>query len=407
MSYKSLKTIFHMYGLEGVEQEYKSRINSFSTYLIDLEIHPIQDEKQKTSISYPLFFTMTKKLTSHLETVLLNTEKIKTLSALLPGVANHAYMKHLLINELQSTNETENIRSTKQEIAASINKVKPSHKRFDGLVSQYMMMNDGDGEINVVSDIRRLFDKLVSTEIKEKDMPDGVMFRTTPVGVHDGSRDRWVHRNVASEQEIIEYLQGMLTFIKYDEAPRLFKMMASHFIFEYIHPFYDGNGRVGRYILAKLLHDTLDPFTALTFSYTVNRNKSKYNKAFENTSHFYNKGELTTFIEEMLDLLIEGQQQVLERFEHNNMLLEKLSNALENMTSDKYEYGVLFILLQDKIFGSHYSRIPLKQIENVTEFSRNKINDVIQKYEGQLVQLKRNPAVYELSDRFIESLLTT
>ncbi|UXR74051.1 Fic family protein [Staphylococcus sp. IVB6238] len=405
MSYKSLKTVFHMYGLEEVKKEYELRINSFSTYLIGLEIHPIQDEKQKTSISYPLFFTMTKKLTSHLETVLRNTAKIKTLSMLLPDVANHAYMRHLLINELQSTNETENIRSTKQEIAASINKVKSNHKRFDGLVSQYMMMNDDDGEINVISDIRQLFDKLVSTEIKEKDMPDGVMFRKNPVGVHDGSRDRWVHRNVASEQEIIEYLQGMLTFIKYDEAPQIFKMMASHFIFEYIHPFYDGNGRVGRYILAKMLHDTLDPFTALTFSYTVNRNKSKYNKAFESTSNFYNKGELTIFIEEMLDLLIEGQHQVLERFEHNKVLLENLSNALENITSDKYEYGVLFILLQDKIFGSHYSRIPLKQIENVTEFSRNKINHVIQKYEEQLVQLKRNPAVYELSDGFIESLL--
>lgn len=405
MSYKPLKTLFHMYGVDELEKIYETRMNSESAYVLDIEIDPIQDGHQKGAVSYPLFFVLTKKLVSQLETVLTNSEKIKALSSLLPGVANQAYIKHLLINELQSTNETEDIRSTKQEIAAVINKTKAHHQRFDGLVGQYLMLNDDDGKVNTISDIRNVFDKMVSTEVKEKDMPDGVLFRKASVGVYDDSRNRWVHRNEASEQDIIEHLQSMLTFIKYDEAPQIFKIMASHFIFEYTHPFYDGNGRVGRYMLAKMLHDTLDAFTALTFSYTVNRNKQKYYKAFENTSHFYNKGELTSFIADMLGFVIEGQKHVLETFEHNEQLLDQLRTALEKTTKDKYEMGVLFVLLQDKIFGSRYSRISLKELTSVTGFSRNKVNAVIQKYEQQLVQLKRNPAVYELNDTFIECLL--
>ncbi|MBO1209140.1 Fic family protein [Mammaliicoccus sciuri] len=406
MNYKPLKTLFHMYGWQNVETEYEMRKNSFSSYLININIHPIQNEEQKTEISYPLFFVLTKELVSNLEKVLTNSEKIKQLSSKLPGVANDSYINHLLINELQSTNETENIRSTKEEIAESINKTKGYNKRFDGLVNQYLMIENGNIEINSISDIRKIFDSIVSGEIKESDLPDGDLFRRRGIGVYDESKNKWVHRNEYTEPEIIEYLTLMLEFVKYFDAPQVYKIMASHFIFEYLHPFYDGNGRVGRYIIAKMLNDSLDPFTALTFSYTVNNNKSKYYKAFENTSNYYNKGELTNFIKEMLDLLLKGQNNILETFEKNNSILDKLGIALTNVAKNRYDFDILFVLLQDKVFGSKYSRISLKKMQEVTNFSRNKINEVIKEYETKLTKLKSNPVVYEIDDKFIEELLS-
>lgn len=66
----------------------------------------------------------------------------------MPKVANEAYIKYLLITELQSTNEIENIKSTKKEIAASLNKTKGENKHFDGLVNQYIMIENDDVEIN-------------------------------------------------------------------------------------------------------------------------------------------------------------------------------------------------------------------------------------------------------------------
>ena len=406
MEYKPLKTLFHMYGGQNLETEYQMRLKGFSTYLIDITIHPIQDGEQKKEVSYPLFFVLTKELVSNLESVLTNSEKIKQLSSELPGVANDSYIKHLLINELQSTNETENIRSTKVEIAESINKTKGYNKRFDGLVNQYLMIKNDDTAINSISDIRKIFDSMVSSEIKENDLPDGDLFRRKGIGVFDETKNQWIHRNEYTEPELFENLTLMLEFLKYYKAPHVFKIMASHFIFEYLHPFYDGNGRVGRYILAKLLSNSLDPFTALTFSYTVNNNRSKYYKAFENTSNYYNKGELTIFIKEMLDLLLKGQSNIIENFEKNKNILDKLGISLTDITKDKYEFDILFVLLQDKIFGSKYSRISLKKMKEITEFSRNKINSVVEKYETKLNKIKSNPVIYEIKDNFIEELLS-
>lgn len=395
-----------MYGGQNLETEYQMRLKSFSTYLIDINIHPIQDGKQKTDTIYQLFFVLTKELVTNLEKVLINSENIKRLSSELPGVANESYINHLLINELQSTNETENIRSTKAEIAESINKTKGNNKRFDGLVNQYLMIKNNDIKINSISDIRKIFDSMVSSEIKEKDLPDGDLFRKEGIGVFDESKNKWIHRNEYNETKLIENLTSMLEFLKYDDAPEVFKIMASHFIFEYLHPFYDGNGRVGRYILAKLLSNNLDSFTALTFSYTVNNNRSKYYKAFENTSNYYNKGELTIFIKEMLDLLLQGQNNIIENFNKNKNILDKLGISLSNLSKDRYEFDTLFILLQDKVFGSKYSRISLKKIKEITGFSRNKINEVIRSYESKLNKIKSNPVIYEIKDDFIEELLS-
>ncbi|MFP5162936.1 Fic family protein [Staphylococcus sp. Mo2-6] len=406
MDYKPLKKLFHMYGWDNMETEYEMRRNNYSSFVTDIVINPIQNEIQHRNVKYPLFFVITKELVLKLETVLKNSAKIQQMSSSLPGIANDAYIKHLLINELQSTNETENIRSTKKEIAASINSHKGTNKRFDGLVNQYLMLKNNEMEFNKISDIRRIFDTMVSDEIKEKDLPDGDMFRKKSIGVYDQTKSKWIHRNEFSEAEIFEYLTLLLEFIKHYNAPEIYKIMASHFMFEYLHPFYDGNGRVGRYILAKLLNDHLDSFTALTFSYVVNNKKNKYYKAFENASNFYNMGELTNFIEEMLSIVIEGQESVIETFENNIEVITRLGNSLESKKLNKYEFKILFILLQDKVFGSKYSRISLKELQEIVGFSRNKINEVIKNHQDKFIKLKSNPVIYEIKNDYMEKLLS-
>ncbi|QJF24962.1 Fic family protein [Mammaliicoccus vitulinus] len=406
MEYKSLKKLFHMFGKENMESEYEMRKRHFSSYVTNIYINPIQDGKQLLNVKYPLFFSMNKNIVKKHERILLNSSKIKQLSSNQPGIATNAYINKLLINELQSTNETENIRSTKKEIAEALNNKSTKNKRFSGLVTQYLMIHYGEFELNTVSDIRNIYDEIVSNEIKKDEQPDGMMFRTESIGVFDNSNNKWIHRNEYSESEIIEFLTKFIDFTKNFDSSELVKIMASHYMFEYLHPFYDGNGRIGRYLIARMLNDMLDPFTALSFSHSVNNNKSKYYKAFKDTSNFLNKGELTIFIDEMLSILIEGQENIIDTFEDNVKMISKIKNTLNAKNFDKYESKILYVLLQDKVFGSKYSRLSLKELQDISGFSRGKINDVIMEHEEKLIKLKSKPVIYEVSDKFMYELLS-
>ena len=62
-----------------------------------------------------------------------------------------------------------------------------------------------------------------------------------------------------SEATIIANVQAALNHALDPNVPALFSAIAAHFMVEYTHPFYDGNGRLGRYLLVAHLGQTLDP----------------------------------------------------------------------------------------------------------------------------------------------------
>ncbi|WP_232191415.1 hypothetical protein [Mammaliicoccus sciuri] len=173
MKYKPLKSIFLLFGTDVMQAEYDMRIRHYSSYLLDINISPMQDEKQILDIQYTLFYSINKSLFKQYERILLNSSKIKQLSAILPRIATNAYINKLLINELQSTNEIENIKSTKKEIAEVLNNTSKKDKRFTGLVTQYLMMKFGELDLNSVADFRKIYDEIVSDEIKKDEHPDG------------------------------------------------------------------------------------------------------------------------------------------------------------------------------------------------------------------------------------------
>ena len=95
--------------------------------------------------------------------------------------------------------------------------------------------------------------------------------------------------------------------------------------------------------------------------HTSNHNKNKYYKAFQEASDYFNKGEITNFIDDMMQLLIEGQNNIIETFENNTEIIKRLAQALDQQGLNKYDSDVLFILLQDKILEVNILELLLKE----------------------------------------------
>lgn len=85
------------------------------------------------------------------------------------------------------------------------------------------------------------------------------------------------------------------------------QMIMSHLWFEKIHPFVDGNGRIGRIMLAKHLGLQKQRFRLLPMSWTIFKNKQLYYDSFD----FQNNEELNQSIRSILDILISMSNTVI------------------------------------------------------------------------------------------------
>lgn len=184
----------------------------------------------------------------------------------------------------------------------------------------------------------------------------------------------------------------------------LFKACIAHYYFEYIHPFYDGNGRCGRMIFSMYLARKLDIFTELSLSYAIFSEKEKYSKLFLSTSSSKNFGEVTFFIKGMMEFIKKGQKSIKEMLENKIEKLNFSRDYLGNLELNDPEKKIMCIYIQNNIF----SEFPLKdkELSKILEISRTKLKIHIENLikKGYLVEISKNPMIHVIDDRLKEVL---
>ena len=133
------------------------------------------------------------------------------------------------------------------------------------------------------------------------------MFRSRPVGVVD-QQGNIVHFGTLP-QYVPDLVQKLFAWAEHTDVHMLIRSCVVHYELELIHPFLDGNGRVGRLWHTLMLSKWNPSFAWLPIESVIHDRQSQYYAAI-NASN--DAGESTVFIEFMLSAIYEALQNAMD-----------------------------------------------------------------------------------------------
>lgn len=415
MSNKYENLIKLYYKKQNIEVEYIKRIENPATFITDLKINPIKRGNKILDKEYNLFYVNLMEHTLLQEIIIKNSNQINLISNELPQIAIKDIIIKILSNELYKTNKIEGIEAVKSEIYTSLKdnkKLNNKSNKLDGIIKKYkdiMEKNFKDTQhIDNLSSFRKIYDEMFEDFEKSGNYKlDGKYFRKDTIKVINGLGNT-IHIGVNGEEAIEKNIEDLIYFMNKKDIPFLVKASISHFFFEYIHPFYDGNGRFGRYLLSLYLARKLDILTAFSLSYSISKNLDDYYKSFVEVEDVNNYGEITFFVENVLKTIKSGQEMIIEllsdsimKFNHSMEILKEITKKL----SEK-ENIMLQIYLQNYLFND-FEEITNIELTNIINGSTQQtVNKYTQELEnkGYLVKIKQRPLTYTLSDEITDKL---
>jgi Fic family protein len=119
-----------------------------------------------------------------------------------------------------------------------------------------------------------------------------------------------VHFEAPPSMQVATEMQKFIAWFNESEKnlSTLVRSSIAHLYFESIHPFEDGNGRIGRAISEKALSQNAGHPILLALSHTIEKNKSAYYQALET----YNKGlEIDGWIEFFSNIILKAQDHTI------------------------------------------------------------------------------------------------
>ena len=373
LEYKSLNKLFYS-DRENYEKIYNERYKSDYAVHLDFTIH-----------KNPAFFVIIPEFVAKIRDIYKTDKQIKALRDSLPEKAIDHFALRCLVDEILKTNDIEGVYSSRREINSVLSELetKSQGKRFIGLVQKYLILQKNETmSFDTCEDIRSLYNDLVYSEIEEDNptnLPDGKIFRKDSTSVLSATQKE-LHRAVNPEEKIIDCMNKALAILNDNNIECIFRVSIFHYLFGYIHPFYDGNGRTSRFISSYLLSKEFESIIGYRMSYSIKENINDYYKAFKVCNDPKNRGDLTPFIimftdiiDDSLHKLVYALEKRLEQLIHYQKCIIRLPEGANEKYSRLY-----FLLIQASLFAEN--GISTQELMDVLNLSRstvaNRIKDL-------------------------------
>ena len=220
------------------------------------------------------------------------------------------------IKTIQSTLEIEGNTLTEEQITAVL-----ENKR---VVAPQKDILEVQNAIQVYEQLKS-FDplKLKDLEKAHKILMQGLIeqagkYRTTNVGIVKGSK---VEHLAPNGNMVNGLMKDLFAYLNKDADLILIKSCVFHYEFEFIHPFIDGNGRMGRLWQTLLLMQQYPVFEYLPVEALIKDNQAEYYAALSKSDK---TGSSTPFIEFMLNIILQALENLLKSQNNNLSVTDRI-----------------------------------------------------------------------------------
>ena len=206
---------------------------------------------------------------------------------------------------------------------------------------------------------KKLDDLLLAHKLMmENILNNAGVFRSTNVGVY--GKDGVSH--VAPPPYRVPALMGELfDWLNTTKEHPLIVSSIFHYEFEFIHPFGDGNGRIGRLWQSVILGSYREVFYYISIESVVRKYQQSYYRVLEESGTL---GESTPFVEFMLESIHQAIKEFLNQYQK--------SNQQSNLKSDQ---KIFDLMMQD-------SKITIKELSLRLDMSESGIKKAINKLKN-------------------------
>ncbi|MDR0832123.1 MAG: Fic family protein [Bacillales bacterium] len=148
-------------------------------------------------------------------------------------------------------------------------------------------------------------------------------FRNGDVGVFLGTK---IIHTAPPAKMVNELVYNLFSWIKNSKVHPLIKSSIFHYEFEFIHPFEDGNGRMGRFWQVALLSKWKPLFAFVPIESIIFSRQEEYYNALANSNKKANSNDFIIF---MLETILQAVSNIKEdAFNHTNHLNERVRKLL-------------------------------------------------------------------------------